>query len=142
MRASVHSFARKLSAATLLLCASRTDAQRVDLAPAAVRDPVAGAATFPPEVRVGVRVQLYLPEARPQLFGPWRRQLVRGTVAAVAGDTLHLQVEHVEGALRIARPAIRRLEAAWSGAAGGATLGVLLGVLKPSERWRRVKLGD
>ena len=47
-------------AATMLVCGAAT-----------------AAAQFPPAVRPGARVRVWLPEADQQQNGPWRRQLLR-----------------------------------------------------------------
>jgi hypothetical protein len=148
--------------------------------------PRALGAQFPAEVQVGARVRLWLPEAHRQAEGPARRQLLRGTIDALSGDTLRLAVPGAVGALAIPRASVRRLEvsrgrpsrpvsaaeravggaiggavswallndprrtggphyrtdwrAAGVGAAWGAGIGALTGLLFPYERWRRVRL--
>jgi hypothetical protein len=68
------------------------------------------AAQFPARVQPGVRVRVWLPEAYQQENGPWRRQLLRATVADVANDTLRLVVAGTAGSLTVARANIRRLD--------------------------------
>ena len=143
-------------------------------------------AQFPAEVQPGARVRVWLPEARRQGEGPARRQLLRGTLAGVAPDTLRLTVPGAVGVIAIPRSAMRRLEvsrgapsrpasalgravggaiggavlwaqmndprrsggphyrtdwrAAGVGAAWGAGIGALTGLLWPHEGWRRVRL--
>lgn len=74
------------------------------LGPAALR------AQFPTEVATGARVRVWIPESYRQAEGPLRRQLLRGTVEGVAGDTLRLRIAGTAGVVPIARPAVRRLE--------------------------------
>lgn len=72
--------------------------------------PVAAAAQFPAAVQPGARIRVWLPEPVRQLDGPSRRQVLRGTVGAVAGDTLRLLVPATAGLLAVPRSSIRRLE--------------------------------
>jgi hypothetical protein len=112
---------------------------------------VAGSAQaqFPTAVQSGVRVRVWLPEEYRQLDGPWRRQLLRGTVESVAGDTLHLSVPGSSAALAIPRASIKRLdislgppsrgasmaERAFAGAVGGAISTVILNETWPGGRY-------
>ncbi|HVD90247.1 MAG TPA: alpha/beta hydrolase [Jatrophihabitantaceae bacterium] len=64
----------------------------------------------PPDVKVGARVRLWLPEPYRQAEGPVRRQLLRGTVEGVRGDTLLLSIRGAVGGIAIPRAAVRRLE--------------------------------
>ena len=137
-------------------------------------------------VQNGVRVRVWIPEAWLQEQGPWRRQQLRGTVASLTPDTLHLSVPGTDGTLAVARESIRRLDisrgrpsrvasaverafagaivgaisvalrndphgsewpnyssdwrAAGEGAKWGAAFGAVVGLLMPTERWRRVRL--
>jgi len=67
-------------------------------------------AQFPADVQRGQRVRVWLPEQYKQMQGPWHRQLLRGTVEDVVGDTLRLSVPGTTGALSIPRVSIKRLE--------------------------------
>ena len=90
-------------------------------------------AQFPAEVGVGARVRVWVPEAHRQSEGPAHRQMLRGTVAAVAPDTLHLSIPGAIGTVAIPRVAVRRLQVSrgWpsrpavpsSGRLGGAASG-------------------
>ncbi len=95
-------------------------------------------AQFPTEVRPGTRVRVWIPEPSRQEEGPYRRQLLRGTVESVDG-TLRLRVPGTTGSLAIPRAAVRRLdvsrgvsrgasavERAVGGAIGGAITYALL----------------
>jgi hypothetical protein len=97
-----------------------------------------GLAQFPAEVRPGARVRVWVPEADRQREGPYRRQLLRGTVESVDG-TLRLRVPGTAGSLAIPRASVRRLdvsrgvsrassavERAVGGAIGGAITFALL----------------
>ena len=140
---------------------------------------------FAPEVQVGARVRLWLPEPQRQAEGPQRRQLLRGTVEELAGDTLRLAIPGASGTIAIPRTSMHRLDvsrgvsrpataveravggaiggaiswalmndprrsggphyrtdwqAAGVGAAWGAGIGALTGLLFPHERWSRVRL--
>lgn len=142
-------------------------------------------AQFPAEVGVGARVRVWVPEPYRQTDGPARRQLLRGTVAALTPDTLHLSIPGTVGTVAIPRVTMRRLQvsrgasrpasaieravggaaggavswallndprrtggphyrtdwrAAGVGAAWGAGIGALTGLLFPHERWHRVRL--
>lgn len=153
--------------------------------PGAIACPNALGAQFPAEVTVGARVRAWVPEPYRQVDGPARRQLLRGTVQAVASDTLHLSIPGAAGTIAIPRASIRRLQvsrgasrpasaieraaggaaggaitwalmndprrtggphyrtdwrAAGVGAAWGAGVGALTGLLFPHEQWRRVRL--
>lgn len=72
--------------------------------------PSVASAQFPERVQPGVRVRVWLPEAYQQEGGPWRRQLLRGTVASVADDTLRLTVPGTAGTLAVPRLGIRRID--------------------------------
>lgn len=147
--------------------------------------PSALPAQFAPEVQVGARVRLWLPEPHRQAEGPWRRQLLRGTIEGLDGDTLRLAIPGALGTIAIPRTSMHRLEvsrgvsrpataveravggamggaiswalmndprrsggphyrtdwqAAGVGAAWGAGIGALTGLLFPHERWHRVRL--
>jgi hypothetical protein len=67
-------------------------------------------AQFPPDVQAGTRVRLWLPEPHRQAEGPARRQLLRGTVQGLAGDTLRLAIPGAVEAIAIPRASVRRLE--------------------------------
>lgn len=67
-------------------------------------------AQFPERVQSGVRVRVWIPEPYLQREGPWRRQLLRGTVESVSADTLFVAVPGSTGTLRVPRQSIRRLE--------------------------------
>ena len=67
-------------------------------------------ADFPPDVKVGARVRVWLPEPYRQAEGPVRRQLLRGTVEGVTGDTLLLSIRGAAGGIAIPRASVRRLE--------------------------------
>jgi hypothetical protein len=142
-------------------------------------------AQFPEDVRVGARVRVWVPERYRQEDGPARRQLLRGTVAALTADTLHLSIPGTAGSVAVPRGTVRRLQlsrgvsrpvsaieravggavggavswallndprrsggphyrtdwrAAGVGAAWGAGIGAVTGLLFPHERWRRVRL--
>lgn len=71
--------------------------------------PAIAAAQFP-GVRTGDRVRVWLPERYSQMDGPWRRLVLRGTVEAVAGDTLRLGISGAYGSLAVPRATIRRME--------------------------------
>ena len=121
----------------------------------AIARPNALAAQFPAEVTVGARVRAWVPEPYRQVDGPARRRLLRGTVPAIASDTLHLSVPGAVGTVAIPRATIRRLQVsrgasrpasaieravAGVGAAWGAGIGAVTGLLFPHEQWRRVRL--
>lgn len=72
--------------------------------------PIVASAQFPERVRSGARIRVWVPEPYMQEQGPWRRQQLRGTVALVTPDTLHLSVPGTEGTLAVARASIRRLD--------------------------------
>jgi hypothetical protein len=71
--------------------------------------PSIGLAQFPVEVRQGARVRVWIPETDRQQEGPYRRQLLRGTVESVDG-TLRLRVPGAAGSLAIPRASVRRLD--------------------------------
>ncbi|HMI54928.1 MAG TPA: hypothetical protein VK494_01950 [Gemmatimonadaceae bacterium] len=100
-------------------------------------------AQFPAEVRPGTRVRVWVPEPARQAEGPYRRQLLRGTVESVDGS-LRLRVPGATSALTIPRASVRRLdvsrgvsrpasavERAVGGAIGGA---ILFGLLNDPQR--------
>ena len=62
------------------------------------------------DVPVGTRVRVWLPEPSRQEEGPVRRQLLRGSVSRVAGDTLLLSIPGAAGAVAIPRATMRRLD--------------------------------
>ena len=72
--------------------------------------PAVASAQFPERVQSGTRVRVWIPESYMQKQGPWRRQQLRGTVASVTQDTLHLSVPGTNGTLAVARQSIRRLD--------------------------------
>ena len=72
--------------------------------------PATAYAQFPAEVHEGARVRAWIPEPYRQDEGPARRQLLRGTVESVRGDTLRLSIAGASGTLSIPRGMIRRLE--------------------------------
>src|SRR3990170_4735154 len=76
----------------------------------AIASPTALYAQFPAEVTVGARVRAWVPEPYRQVDGPARRQLLRGTVQAVASDTLHLSIPGAVGTVAIPRASVRRLQ--------------------------------
>jgi hypothetical protein len=71
--------------------------------------PSIGLAQFPAEVRPGARVRVWIPEPDRQQEGPYRRQLLRGTVESVDG-TLRVRVPGTAGSLAIPRASVRRLD--------------------------------
>jgi hypothetical protein len=91
-------------------------------------------AQFTDDVTVGTRVRVWLPESNRQSEGPWSRQLLRGSVEGVAGDTLRLSVPGAFGAIAIPRSSMRRVEvsrgvsrpaSAFERAVGGAIGGAI-----------------
>ena len=148
--------------------------------------PGLASAQFPEAVQTGTRIRVWVPEPYLQEQGPWRRQQLRGIVASVTADTLHLSVPGTDGTLAVARQSIRRLDisrgrpsrvasaverafagaivgaisvalnndprgskwpnygrdwrAAEEGAKWGAGIGAVMGLVLPTERWRRVRL--
>ena len=101
--------------------------------------PRAARAQFPAEVQPGVRVRVWLPEPNRQLDGPWRRQLLRGSVESLTPDTLLLSIPGTSGTVAIPRITMRKLELSrgesrWAsaleraagGAAGGAVTYALM----------------
>lgn len=72
--------------------------------------PTALQAQFPAEVGIGARVQVWVPEPYRQEAGPARRQLLRGTVAALSPDTLRLSIPGAVGTVAIPRESVRRLQ--------------------------------
>src|SRR5437868_4341487 len=67
-------------------------------------------AQFPARVQVGTRVRVWLPEQSRQMEGPWRRQLLRGTIESIAADTLRLGIPGTLGTVAIPRSSIKRIE--------------------------------
>jgi hypothetical protein len=63
-----------------------------------------------PTVLGGARVRIWLPEAHLQERGPWRRQLLRGSVVSTTTDTLRLSVPGTIGELAIPRASITRID--------------------------------
>ena len=84
---------RLLIIASLLLAASRL-----------------AVAQFPVEVQPGTRVRVWIPEPARQDEGPYRRQLLRGTVESVDGGTLRLRIPGSANSLAIPRASVRRLD--------------------------------
>jgi hypothetical protein len=72
-------------------------------------------------VQAGMRVRVWVPEPWQQEQTPWRRQLLRGTVASATADTLRLTVPGTEGVLSVARPSIRRLDVSQGEPSRGAS---------------------
>lgn len=77
---------------------------------AVVFTPRRASAQFPSAVENGARIRLWIPEERRQNDEPWRRQRLRGTVASVTPDTLHLSVPGTVGTLAFARQSIMRID--------------------------------
>jgi hypothetical protein len=102
-------------------------------------------AQFPPDVTVGTRVRVVLPDSLRQAWGWPREQWVRGDVAALATDTLYLRVSGMESPVLIRRAAIKRIdrslgvptpaESAIRGAVGWALIGALLGYATGWPDW-------
>jgi hypothetical protein len=99
---------------------------------------------FPEEVKPGMRVRVWLPEARRQQQAPERRQLLRGTVESTDGSVLRLNVNGA-GSLGIPRASIIRLDvsrgvnpiaSAFENAAGGAIAGAVTAALMNDPRRR------
>jgi len=67
-------------------------------------------AQFPAEVRPGTRVRVWIPEMPRQEEGPYRRQLLRGTVESVDGGSLRLRIPGAANSLAISRASVRRLD--------------------------------
>lgn len=100
----------------------------------AVAPSLAGA-QFPDRVQPGARVRLWIPEAYNQENGPWRRQLLRGTVAGAIAAALENDPRSTEW------PHYNRTwRAAEEGAKGGAVIGAVVGFVLPTERWKRLRL--
>lgn len=109
-------------------------------------------AQFPADVQAGTRVRVWIPEQARQTEGPYRRQLIRGNVESVDGNTLRLRIPGSANALAIPRSSVRRLDisrgvnrgasmverAAGVGASWGAGIGAVIGLIFPHESWRRV----
>jgi len=105
-------------------------------------------AQFPAAVQPGARVRVWLPEPSRQMEGPWRRQLLRGTVESIAADTIRLVVPGTSGALAVPRASIKRIdlslgthrgasmvERAFAGAAAGAISTVIINETWPGGRY-------
>lgn len=105
---------------------------------ALIAAPTMAVAQFPAEVQPGTRVRVWIPETDRQEQGPYRRQLLRGTVESVDG-TLRLRIPGATSSLAIPRSSVRRLdvsrgvsrgasmvEGAIGGAIGGAITFALL----------------
>jgi hypothetical protein len=106
--------------------------------------PSLASAQFPEEVKPGMRVRVWLPEARRQQQAPERRQLVRATVESTDGSVLRLNVNGA-GSLAIPRPSIIRLDvsrgvnpiaSAFENGAGGAIGGAITFALMNDPRRR------
>ena len=69
---------------------------------------IAGA-QFPSEVKPGTRVRVWVAEPDRQAEGPYKRQLLRGTVESVDGS-VRLRVPGTTGSLAIPRTSVRRLD--------------------------------
>jgi hypothetical protein len=103
------------------------------------------AAQFPPDVAVGTRVRVVLPDAHRQSWGWPREQWVRGEVATLAADTLYLRVPGTESSVAIRRTTIKRIErslgvptpaeSAVRGAVGWALMGAVLGLATGWPDW-------
>jgi hypothetical protein len=103
------------------------------------------AAQFPPDVAVGTRVRVVLPDTRRQAWGWPREQWVRGEVSALATDTLYLRVPGTESPVPIRRAMIKRIErslgvptpaeSAIRGAVGWALMGAVLGFATGWPDW-------
>ena len=107
--------------------------------------PSVASAQFPDEVKPGMRVRVWLPEANRQDPPPERRLLVRGTVQSIDGGVLRLGVPGTGGALAIPRSAITRLDVSRGvnrgasmieRAAGGALAGAVTFALMNDPRRR------
>jgi hypothetical protein len=79
-------------------------------------------AQFPAEVQPGVRVRVWLPEPNRQLDGPWRRQLLRGSVESLTPDTLLLSIPGTAGTVAVPRITMRRLELSRGESRGASAL--------------------
>ena len=77
-------------------------------------------AQFPADVRPGMRVRVWVPEPDRQQEGPYRRQLLRGTVESVDGS-LRLRIPGASGSLSIPRTSVRRLDVS-RGVSRGASM--------------------
>jgi hypothetical protein len=67
------------------------------------------AAQFPPDVAVGARVRVALPDSLRQAWAP-REQWLRGEVTTLAGDTLYLRLQGAAAPVPIRRAAIKRID--------------------------------
>ena len=66
-------------------------------------------AQYPPEVAVGSRVRLVVPDSLRQRPLAPRQQIVFGTIGAIGGDTLYLTVPNTSGTLGVPRSSVRQL---------------------------------
>jgi hypothetical protein len=105
-------------------------------------------AQFPASLQPNARVRVWLREPARQMEGPWRRQLLRGTVESVAADTLRLTVPGTLGTLVVPRSSMTRVdvsqgtsrvaslvERAVGGAVGGAISTVIINETWPGGRY-------
>jgi hypothetical protein len=67
------------------------------------------AAQFPPDVAVGTRVRVALPDSLRQTWGP-REQWLRGEVTTLAADTLYMRLPGTAAPVPIRRAAIKRID--------------------------------
>jgi len=107
--------------------------------------PSVASAQFPEEVKPGMRVRVWLPEARRQQQAPEHRQVVRGTVESTDGSVLRLNLNGAAGPVSIPRASIIRLDvsrgvnriaSAFENAAGGAVAGAVTAALMNDPRRR------
>ena len=106
--------------------------------------PATSRAQFTPDVAVGTRVRVWLPEQHSQAEGHMRRQLLRGTVESIGSDTLRVTVPGSVGAVAISRASMYRLdvsrgwpsraESAFERAPGGAAGGAIFWALMNDPR--------
>jgi hypothetical protein len=109
------------------------------------------AAQFPPDVAVGTRVRVVLPDSLRQTWGP-REQWLRGEVTALTADTLYVRLQGAAAPVPIRRTAIKRIdrslgvpsrpESAVRGAVGWAFWGAIYlatarKVADDDRTWRR-----
>ena len=117
--------------------------------------PATAQSGFPAEIQPGTRVDVLVRDTSRQVWVVPPQQSIRGTVTALAGDTLRLRVPHTSGTLAISRADVRHLrrslgvpnrgESAARGLVGGAVLGALYGlILRSTERsdWGERTTGD
>jgi hypothetical protein len=107
--------------------------------------PATARSQFPDAVQRGTRVRVWVPEPSRQQEGPFRRQLVRGTVESVDADMLRLRVPGTLGSIAIPRTSVRRLDVSrgvsrgasmFERAAGGAIGGAITYALMNDPRRR------